>query len=74
MSYVGDGADKKVARIDAIKSYIKNAADKGRTRSQIYTFAERKLGLNPKRIEAYLRLLVRNREVREQHKKWFAVG
>ena len=75
MTYaIGDGADKKIARIDALKAYIIKAGPRGRTLPRTLDHAERNLGLNPKTAKSYLQLLRRTGEIKEHDLKFYGVN
>lgn len=71
MELTGDGAERKVKRLNVLARFIGDAAGRGRSRAQIYTFGERHVGLSESRITAYLRLLCRTGEIEEVKGRWF---
>jgi len=58
-----DGAGRKVERLNRLVELVRSRSGKGISLDELKTIAERKLGLSPKRVESYIRLLGRTREI-----------
>ncbi len=62
-----DGAGRKVARLNDLARKVKEHGDKGIATNSLLTWAERRHGISESTVRGYLKILERNREIKEDH-------